>query len=180
MFKREYWPQSIRANGHLLLNGEKMSKSTGNFLTLHELVAKYGADAARIALADSGDSISDANFDEDVADNSILRMYTLREWCEEMARDTSGLRTGELNSYQDRFFENEMNAAATEAISQYEHTNYKLALKAALYDLSAARDFYREACIAASIPLHAGLVNKWTRWLALLLLPITPHFSEYI
>src|SRR5690606_14098446 len=103
------------------------------------------ADAARIALADAGDSISDANFDEDVADNSILRMYTIREWCEEMMRDKASLRAGEFNSYQDKFFENEMNAAASEAISQYEQTNYKLALKAALYDLSAARDFYREA-----------------------------------
>ncbi len=27
-------PQSIRGNGHILINGEKMSKSTGNFLTL--------------------------------------------------------------------------------------------------------------------------------------------------
>ncbi|SPO03340.1 probable leucine--tRNA ligase, cytosolic [Cephalotrichum gorgonifer] len=179
MFSREYWPRSIRANGHLMLNGEKMAKSTGNFLTLSDLVAKYGADAARIALADAGDSISDANFDEDVADNSILRLYTLREWCEETVNHAT-LRTGELNSYQDRFFENEMNAAAVEAISQYEATNYKLALKAALYDLSAARDFYREACIASSIPLHAGLVEKWTKLLALLLLPITPHFSEYL
>ncbi|PKS07030.1 hypothetical protein jhhlp_005627 [Lomentospora prolificans] len=180
MFSREYWPKSIRANGHLLLNGEKMSKSTGTFLTLHELVAKYGADGSRIALADAGDSISDANFEEDVADNSILRMYTLREWCEEMTRDKAKLRTGELNSYQDRFFENEMNAAATEAISQYNQTNYKLALKAALYDLSSARDFYREACISGGIPLHADLVNKWMRLLAVLLSPIAPHFSEYI
>lgn len=180
MFDREYWPRSIRANGHLLLNGEKMSKSTGTFLTLSQLVSKYGADASRIALADAGDSISDANFDEDVADNSILRMFTIREWCEEMVRDKASLRTGEFNSYQDKFFENEMNAAATEAISQYEQTNYKLALKAALYDLSAARDFYREACHASSIPLHADLVDKWTRWLAILLLPITPHFSEYL
>lgn len=180
MFKREYWPRSIRANGHLLLNGEKMSKSTGTFLTLSQLVAKYGADASRIALADAGDSISDANFDEDVADNSILRMFTIREWCEEMVRDKAKLRTGELNSYQDKFFENEMNAAAKEAISQYEQTNYKLALKAALYDMSAARDFYREACHASSIPLHADLVEKWTRWLAILLFPIAPHFSEYL
>lgn len=27
--KPEKWPRSMRCNGHLLLNGEKMSKSTG-------------------------------------------------------------------------------------------------------------------------------------------------------
>lgn len=180
MFPREYWPKSIRANGHLLLNGDKMSKSTGNFLTLHDLVTKYGADASRIALADAGDSMADANFEEDVADNTILRVHTLREWCEEMARNKDSLRTGELNSYQDQLFENEMNAAAAEAIHQYEQTNYKLALKAALYDLSSARDFYRESCLASSIPLHGGLVDKWMRLLAVLMFPVAPHFAEYI
>jgi len=50
----EYWPEGIRCNGHLMLNGEKMSKSTGNFMILQDLVKKYGADATRIGLADAG------------------------------------------------------------------------------------------------------------------------------
>jgi leucyl-tRNA synthetase len=64
IFPAEYWPRGIRANGHLMLNGEKMSKSTGNFMTLHDMTKKYGADASRIALADAGDGVSDANFEE--------------------------------------------------------------------------------------------------------------------
>lgn len=31
------WPKGIRANGHLLLNGEKMSKSTGQTIHWHAL-----------------------------------------------------------------------------------------------------------------------------------------------
>jgi leucyl-tRNA synthetase len=45
------WPKGIRANGHLLLNNEKMSKSTGNFLTLSDAVETYSADGMRLALA---------------------------------------------------------------------------------------------------------------------------------
>lgn len=33
-FDKEKCPVAMRANGHIFLNGEKMSKSTGNFLTL--------------------------------------------------------------------------------------------------------------------------------------------------
>jgi len=66
LFPPQYWPQGVRANGHLMLNGEKMSKHTGNFLTLEETVKKYGADAARIAFADAGDGVEDANFEEKV------------------------------------------------------------------------------------------------------------------
>lgn len=34
------WPRAVRANGHLLLNSEKMSKSTGNFMTLIDAIDK--------------------------------------------------------------------------------------------------------------------------------------------
>lgn len=163
-----------------MLNGEKMSKSTGNFMTLKEMVDKYGADASRIALADSGDGVTDANFEEDVADNNILRLYNLREWCEEMVRDQDELRTGEINSFQDCLFENELNAVAQEAIEQYANTNYKLALKAGLYELTSARDFYRESCAAANIKMHKDLVLRYIEWQAQLLAVVAPHWSEYI
>ncbi|KAK5997199.1 Leucyl-tRNA synthetase [Cladobotryum mycophilum] len=180
IFPPEYWPRGVRANGHLTLNGEKMAKSTGNFMTLHEMVGKYGADASRIALADAGDAVTDANFEEDVADNSILRLYNLREWCEEMVREQSDLRSGPTNSFQDALFNNDINAAAKETIEQYNLTNYKLALKAGLYELTSARDFYREGCAAAGIKMHKDLVFRYVELQSLLLAVIAPHWSEYI
>ena len=141
LFPQEYWPRSVRVNGHLLLNGEKMSKSTGNFLTLDEAVRKYGADATRVALADAGDGMDDANFDESVANSTILRLFELRKWCEEMMRDAhlvdgpsqyitardSGKfkntdviqRRGE-NLFWDKIFENEINSLARDAQAAYE------------------------------------------------------------
>lgn len=80
IFPEKHWPLSMRTNGHLMLNGKKMSKSTGNFLTLRDGVIKFGADATRLALADAGDGIEDANFDEMSANATILRLHTLLEW----------------------------------------------------------------------------------------------------
>ena len=48
----------------MLLNGEKMSKSTGNFMTLTEAIGKFCADGIHIALANAGDSVKNANFVE--------------------------------------------------------------------------------------------------------------------
>ena len=95
LFPPEYWPKSIRANGHLLLNGEKMSKSTGNFLTLSQAVDKFGADATRIALADAGDGIEDANFEETVANSTILRLFELRKWCDDMIANQVLVKSGD-------------------------------------------------------------------------------------
>lgn len=82
LFEPNLWPLSMRANGHLMLNGKKMSKSTGNSLTLRDSLDKFGADATRLALADAGDGIEDANFEEKTANAAIMRLYTLIEWCE--------------------------------------------------------------------------------------------------
>jgi leucyl-tRNA synthetase len=82
IFPEKHWPLAIRANGHLMLNGKKMSKSTGNFLTLRQALHKWGADATRLALADAGDGIEDANLDDTTANASILRLHTLVGWCQ--------------------------------------------------------------------------------------------------
>jgi leucyl-tRNA synthetase len=123
LFPPEYWPRGVRANGHLLLNGEKMSKSTGNFLTLKDAVDKFGADATRIAFADAGDGIEDANFEEAVANSNILRLFTLKEWIEEVVKDSS-LRTGETEDASaklfDELFNNELNSLVRETQKHYQ------------------------------------------------------------
>lgn len=82
IFPEDKWPLGMRTNGHLMLNGKKMSKSTGNSLTMRESVQKFGADATRLSLADAGDGVEDANFDEKTANANILRLFNLLEWSE--------------------------------------------------------------------------------------------------
>ena len=89
------WPKGVFANGHLLLNSAKMSKSTGNFLTLRDAISKFSADGMRLALADAGDTVEDANFVEVAADAGILRLFNFLEWVKEMKvlQQDGGLRT---------------------------------------------------------------------------------------
>lgn len=175
LFPKKMWPRGVRANGHLMLNNAKMSKSTGNFLTLEQCVEKFGADASRVALADAGDTIEDANFDEANANAAILRLTTLKEWCEEITSSQDKLRTGEYNFF-DQAFENEMNFLIEQAYEQYELTNYKSALKYGLFDFQSARDYYRDSVES----MHKDLVQKYILNQALLLAPIAPHFSEFL
>lgn len=83
-------------------------------MTLHQLIEKYGADATRVAIADAGDGVSDANFEEDVADNSISRLHTLREWCQDQVTNSSQLRCANETTFLDRVFDNEMNVVIQE------------------------------------------------------------------
>ncbi|CCC68210.1 hypothetical protein NCAS_0B01260 [Naumovozyma castellii] len=176
LFPKKFWPKGIRANGHLMLNNAKMSKSTGNFMTLEQIVEKFGADASRIALADAGDTVEDANFDESNANAAILRLYTLKIWAEDIIKNHTTMRTGEITDFFDVAFEHEMNALIEKTYEQYHLTNYKNALKYGLFDFQTARDYYREA----SGTMHKDLVFRYIETQALVLAPIAPHFAEYI
>lgn len=177
-FPEDKWPLSMRVNGHLMLNGEKMSKSKGNALTLRDAIEKFGADASRLALADAGDGMEDANFDEKTANANILRLHTLIGWCEEMAKDKSKLRTGARN-YHDRVFENEVNDLINITKKYYDDMCFKDALKYGFYEIQSARDWYREVT-AESGGMHADLVLYWIRVATLLITPVAPHFAEHV
>ena len=73
-------PRSFFCNGYILVNGKKMSKSEGNFFTLKDCIEKFGADSTRFALADAGDSLDDANFEESVANAAISRLYVFEKF----------------------------------------------------------------------------------------------------
>uniref|UniRef100_A0A1A8IK77 Leucine--tRNA ligase, cytoplasmic n=1 Tax=Nothobranchius kuhntae TaxID=321403 RepID=A0A1A8IK77_NOTKU len=170
------WPQAVRANGHLLLNSEKMSKSTGNFLTLYQAIEKFSADGMRLALADAGDTVEDANFVETMADAGILRLYTWVEWVKEMIANQNNLRTGLMDTFNDRVFASEMNASIIRTEQHYERMMYKEALKSGFFEFQAAKDKYRELAIEG---MHRDLVFQFIERQTLLLAPICPHLCEY-
>ncbi|KAG0196926.1 cytosolic leucyl tRNA synthetase [Mortierella sp. GBA30] len=182
LFPKKYWPRSFRANGHLLLNGDKMAKSTGNFLGLAEAVEKYGADATRLALADAGDSGEDANFEDGTANSAILRLHTLMEWIQDTMAAKDQLRTGGQDTYNfyDRVFESQMNKLVNQAEADYEATFYREAVKSGFYELTAARDFYREACLLMDIPMNKDLIMRYIEVQTLVISPIVTHWSEYV
>ncbi|RVE52289.1 hypothetical protein evm_003079 [Chilo suppressalis] len=175
--EEDKWPKGIRANGLLMLNSAKMSKSDGNFLTLTESIEKFSADGMRLTLADAGDSVEDANFVESTADAAILRLYTFIEWVKEIIASKSNLRQGEFNFY-DRVFISEMNMKILETDDNYSKLLFKEALKTGVFELQAARDKYRELC--SEDGMHAALVTRYIETQAKIMSPICPHVAEHV
>ena len=182
IFDESLWPLGMRANGHLLINNEKMSKSTGNFLTLSESVEKFSADATRFALAQSGDGVDDANFEFEVANAAILRLFNLKEWIEQTLQDIKDgkLRSGPCDTFQDKVFENEMNNLIRIADGAYKNMRYFDAMKAAFHQFTGIKDRYVLMSSTLGVSMHAELVKKYIRNQCLIVSPVIPHFSEYI
>ncbi|ROJ62511.1 Leucine--tRNA ligase, cytoplasmic [Anabarilius grahami] len=154
----------------------QMSKSTGNFLTLSQAIAKFSADGMRLALADAGDTVEDANFVEAMADAGILRLFTWVEWVKEMIANQNNLRTGPADTFNDRVFISEMNSGIIKTEQHYERMMYKEALKSGFFEFQAAKDKYRELAIEG---MHRDLVFQFIEKQTLLLAPICPHLCEH-
>ncbi|EQB78143.1 hypothetical protein CB1_000597004 [Camelus ferus] len=144
---------NLRGQAESPLGIRLMSKSTGNFLTLSQALDKYSADGMRLALADAGDTVEDANFVETMADAGILRLYTWVEWVKEMVANWDSLRSGPANTFNDRVFASEMNAGIIKTDQNYEKMMFKEALKTGFFE------FQPDSIMNASWPL-AGPVDE--------------------
>ncbi|XP_060064776.1 leucine--tRNA ligase, cytoplasmic-like [Ylistrum balloti] len=171
------WPKAIRANGHLLLNAEKMSKSTGNFLTLSDALKKFSADGMRLALAGAGDTIEDANFMEVMAEAGLLRLYTFMEWVKEILAEKGSFRSGADYTRSDRVFISDMNKAIEETNVHYEKMMYKEAIRTGFFEFQGLRDKYRELELEG---MHKDLLLLFIRTQTLMLSPICPHICEHL
>ncbi|KAJ2292610.1 cytosolic leucyl tRNA synthetase [Coemansia sp. RSA 355] len=194
MFPKSEWPRSVRVNGHLMLNGEKMSKSTGNTLSLRESCDRYGADATRLTLADSGDGIEDANFEEVMANAAVLNLYTLMEWITEAQKALQQLEISPEQAVKvgdialrptssplttvDKIFNAEMDALTLASGADYKKTMYRDALKNGLYEFIKSREWYVN--ITADTGMHPELLRKYITRQVIQLCPITPHWAEHI
>ncbi|KAL7227967.1 hypothetical protein ACSBR1_022776 [Camellia fascicularis] len=179
IFPKHHWPQGFRCNGHIMLNSEKMSKSTGNFRTLRQAIEEFSADATRFSLADAGDGMDDANFVFETANAAILRLTKEIAWMQEVLAAETSLRSGPpTTTYADRVFANEINIAVKITEKNYSEYLFREALKTGFYDLQAARDEYRFSCGTGG--MNRDLLWRFMDVQTRLITPICPHYAEYV
>ncbi|KAM0940181.1 putative leucine--tRNA ligase [Dioscorea sansibarensis] len=175
---KHQWPRGFRCNGHIMLNSEKMSKSTGNFRTLQQAIEEFSSDATRFSLADAGDGLDDANFVFETANAAILRLTKELTWMEEVLASKSSLRVGGPATYADHVFANEINIAVRLTEQHYKDFMFREALKTGFYDLQAARDEYRFSC--GSGGMDRDLLWRFMDVQTRLITPICPHYAEHV
>ena len=189
LFPPQHWPKAFRANGHLLLDNEKMSKSTGNFLSVFESVRDFGADATRLALADAGDDFNDANFVRTTCNSTILTLYNLVGFMQEVVDCKEG-KSAELQGlsyrtddspylFNDRVFDNEMNKIVRSCFQSYEGMLYREVVVQGFHEYLRCRDRYRNVTKGCE-GMHLGLLMKFISMFIHIMAPIIPHFCEHV
>ncbi|PXF46531.1 Leucine--tRNA ligase, cytoplasmic [Gracilariopsis chorda] len=188
IFPEEHWPQGIRVNGHALLNAEKMSKSTGNFLTLRDAIAQYTADGVRFALADASDTVEDANVAMKTADETILKLWTLVDFVEEAMEIIDKMVTGPLTRFADRVFMNQLNRQLRLTEAAYEQAMFREVVKTGFFEIMNDLGKYREfvgadksSRAASTLPrMHRDVFLQFVLFQTVAIAPICPHTSEHL
>ena len=177
---KNLWPRSYQINGHIMLNGKKMSKSTGNFMTLIEVINKYGADATRIALAKAGSSINDADFTEENASSSILKLTTEMEWCKQIIDEFDEKTEKCKYNFWDFVFDNEIDICVDKTTKYFERMEFRKAIISGFDEILINRNEYRLKYRSGIINRSDRLIKKYLTVSTILLYPFCPHQSETI
>jgi leucyl-tRNA synthetase len=145
---------------------------------MDETVDKFSADATRFACADAGDTLEDANFSRETADNTIVSLVNEDDWITE-TYNANDLRTGSDSlNFMDRVLMNETNRAITETARCFSGMQFREGIQKGWYEMLLARNEYRSFCNDSGMPMHKDVVTKWCEALVIMICPVCPHWSE--
>jgi len=172
IFPEEHWPGGFGLNGWIRVEGNKMSKSLGNFFTIRQILEKYPADVVRITLLSGGEGLDDPNWESEFADSVQKRLVTFRE----LARNPPENMTSDERPI-DRWFSSTMDRTIQECRQAMELTNFRTAVKAGFFDLQQNYRWYMRRNLG--VP-NRDVFNRFLKVQTLLIAPVTPHICEDI
>lgn len=154
-------------------------KSVGNFITLEQAIHEFGVDATRLACADAGDSLEDANFERKSANAAILRLTKEELFVQDNITDDAMKlqRTGKLTFF-DECFLNDINQSIIDTEHGYINMQFRHALKYGVFELQDARDRYRVAI--QPLPMHQQCIRRYIEVSTLLIAPICSHYAQHV
>lgn len=170
IFKKAHWPLSFGVNGWVTVDGEKMSKSRGNFIMLKDLVKDSSVDAARITILSGGEGLDDPNWDSEFMRSMPGKLDALYKLC----LDNKDKGTDRVTP-ADKWMEAVLNKTINDATRSMEKTYFRSALQLVFFDLQKAiRRYLRKT---ADKP-NKTILKKAIDAQVVMLAPFAPFLCE--
>src|SRR3989344_2189571 len=169
IFPKEYWPKAFSVNGWLLVGGEKMSKSKGNFFTIREILEKYPADALRAGLMLGGEGLDDPNLD---FNNTETVNAKLKQWYEFAKGNYKKAKKTQLNK-SDMLFLSYINKYLKEGTKAMDEMLFRTAFDRLFFQLQRVLKEYLKRN-----EINQEVLNDFIILQTKILQPFCPHISE--
>jgi len=172
LFSPAHWPKAIAVNGMLMIEGNKMSKSKGNFITLHKAIEQYGADAVRCALLLGAEGMDDPDWRSENVRDLRAKLESFYRLTESIVTNAKDAKTGHLEQWllsilQDRI------SAVTENL---EAMKTRTAIENAFYETWNDFRWYTRRKGSTNSKALKEALKIWIKLQA----PFAPHICEEV
>ncbi len=165
-------PKGIGVNGMLSIEGKKMSKSKGNFITLKDALNHFGADATRCALLLGGEGMNDPDWREGTVGDVKSKLRGLQTLIDNIIENAKEPETGDLEEWLISVLQHKIRMVT----ENMDALKTRTALEHALFEVwNDFRWYFRRKEKFDSKVLREAL-ETWTRLLA----PFAPYMCEEI
>ena len=162
---------NLLGQGMVQLEGEKMSKSTGNTVSPQRIVEEYGADTARLFMMQAARPDTAFDWSEEGVKSTHRFLGRLAETVRSFAGRDSG--TAEEDDPAARYVRSEVDAAVAVATENFDDLGFDLATREAQQLVATLRG-YREYVEE----VHAPTFERGLQVAIRLLAPVAPHLTE--
>lgn len=174
LYPQSQWPKGVVANGFVLMEGTKMSKSMQNITPLRDGVVKYGADPVRTGVMATAELGQDTDFSETLASAIGERLVGLLG----QARRLRRVRKTASLSGLDRWLLSRLNRVVVEATGAMERLRVREAINKVLYQLDNDLAWYQRR--RAKSDSGSSVLRRVMEVRARLLSPVAPHVAEEV
>jgi leucyl-tRNA synthetase len=170
LFPPEHWPRAIGVNGMLMVEGQGMHKSKGNFITLKGAVEKYGADATRCGLLLGAEGMDDPDWRAENVTDLQSKFQALVDFASGII--ASGKK--DENTSLERWLTSKLQHRITDVTGALEDLKTRTALQVALFETWNDLRWYIQRKGNTEAKALAEAVKVWLKLLA----PFAPFMCE--
>ena len=181
IFPENLWPRQIVTNGHVLMEGAKMSKSFGNIIPLREGLAKFGADPIRLSVLTTAELLQDADFSPSVAKSMRERLEGLYRFVGEFAKKKHSKWMPRRLLAIDKWMLSRLQEHIKKATEAMDKLAVRKAVHSIMYELDRDFQWYQKRTAktkqkenSAEVYVIGEVLDAQIRMLA----PIAPHMCE--
>jgi leucyl-tRNA synthetase len=170
LFPEKQWPRGFGINGMIQVEGKKMSKTKGNFVTWRTALEKYGADGFRLALALTADGMDDADWRDRAAEDARVKVDSVIPFVKKSLK-TAGIRA---ETPLDSWLKSTLHRRIEGVTRAMEEMKIRRASATAFLDIWNDIRYYLRRSEKPNKKTLLSVFNAWTRLMA----PFAPFMAE--
>src|SRR5881296_3717871 len=174
------WPRGIVANGFVMMEGMKMSKSLENIIPVRQGIEKFGADPVRMGVMATAELGQDTDFSASVTTSIQERLLGLMSQAKKLRRNKTVGR--KRFSKLDQWMLARLDRAVRESSESMEKLRVRQCINRVLYELDNDQSWYARRLGPEKGKKDNRLVvlRRVMETRARLLAPIAPHTAEEV